>query len=157
MTMGLGDRARLTIAGHKGYGPNGFPAWGYPFVCHTWHAAQIQQHYYIFGIGFQKLYSLGINTLVVLLSSIFIDTKLTKYSTCSMLLALVYYLQPVHNLAVNIRVLGCKNMVFVSYGVCSVQYMTHLLLVNCLLSFTMYLQSLSLNFCHDHSKCDPHL
>jgi len=30
LTMRVGEKARLTIAGHKGYGPQGFPAWGYP-------------------------------------------------------------------------------------------------------------------------------
>lgn len=28
LTMKQGEIARLTIAGHKGYGPQGFPAWG---------------------------------------------------------------------------------------------------------------------------------
>ncbi|XP_064389395.1 uncharacterized protein LOC135337391 [Halichondria panicea] len=28
MTMKLGEVAKITIAGHKGYGANGFPAWG---------------------------------------------------------------------------------------------------------------------------------
>ena len=31
MTMTKGERAVLTIAGYKGYGAQGFPAWGYPF------------------------------------------------------------------------------------------------------------------------------
>ncbi len=31
MTMKLGEVAKITIAGYKGYGANGFPAWGYPF------------------------------------------------------------------------------------------------------------------------------
>ena len=29
--MSLGERAKLYIAGYKGYGQAGFPAWGYPF------------------------------------------------------------------------------------------------------------------------------
>ncbi len=28
LTMRLGERAKLTIRGDKGYGPAGFPAWG---------------------------------------------------------------------------------------------------------------------------------
>ena len=28
--MALGEKAKLYIASDKGYGPNGFPAWGYP-------------------------------------------------------------------------------------------------------------------------------
>ena len=31
LTMAQGEVAQLTIAGHKGYGAQGFPAWGYPF------------------------------------------------------------------------------------------------------------------------------
>jgi len=30
LTMRQGETSRLAIAGHKGYGPQGFPAWGYP-------------------------------------------------------------------------------------------------------------------------------
>jgi len=30
LTMRQGESSRLRIAGHKGYGPQGFPAWGYP-------------------------------------------------------------------------------------------------------------------------------
>ena len=30
MTMSLGEKARLIIAPHKGYGAGGFPAWGIP-------------------------------------------------------------------------------------------------------------------------------
>ncbi|KAK2190240.1 hypothetical protein NP493_85g02017 [Ridgeia piscesae] len=30
MTMKKGEIAKLTIAGHKGYGAKGFPAWGIP-------------------------------------------------------------------------------------------------------------------------------
>ncbi len=30
MTMSLGERAKLYIAGFKGYGSGGFSAWGYP-------------------------------------------------------------------------------------------------------------------------------
>ena len=30
MTMCEGEAATLTIAGFKGYGAGGFPAWGYP-------------------------------------------------------------------------------------------------------------------------------
>ena len=33
LTMCQGEVARLTIAGYKGYGAQGFPAWGYP-LCH---------------------------------------------------------------------------------------------------------------------------
>ncbi len=33
MTMKLGEIAKITIAGYKGYGASGFPAWGYPLVC----------------------------------------------------------------------------------------------------------------------------
>lgn len=32
MTMKLGEVAKITIAGYKGYGANGFPAWGYPLI-----------------------------------------------------------------------------------------------------------------------------
>ena len=32
LTMRKGEVAKLTIAGHKGYGAQGFPAWGYPFL-----------------------------------------------------------------------------------------------------------------------------
>jgi len=32
LTMKMGEKAQLTIAGYKGYGAQGFPAWGYPFV-----------------------------------------------------------------------------------------------------------------------------
>lgn len=28
--MALGEKAKLYIPSHKGYGANGFPAWGYP-------------------------------------------------------------------------------------------------------------------------------
>jgi len=28
LTMAKGEISKLTIAGHKGYGPQGFPAWG---------------------------------------------------------------------------------------------------------------------------------
>ena len=31
LTMSKGEIAKLTIRGDKGYGPQGFPAWGYPF------------------------------------------------------------------------------------------------------------------------------
>jgi FKBP-type peptidyl-prolyl cis-trans isomerase len=31
LTMSEGEVAQLTIAGYKGYGAQGFPAWGYPF------------------------------------------------------------------------------------------------------------------------------
>ena len=30
MTMTLGERSKLYVAGHKGYGAGGFPAWKYP-------------------------------------------------------------------------------------------------------------------------------
>lgn len=30
LTMKKGEVAKLTIAGHKGYGDRGFSAWGYP-------------------------------------------------------------------------------------------------------------------------------
>ena len=30
MTMSLGERAKLHVAGHKGYGTGGFSAWGIP-------------------------------------------------------------------------------------------------------------------------------
>ena len=30
MTMSLGERSKLYVAGHKGYGAGGFPAWKYP-------------------------------------------------------------------------------------------------------------------------------
>ena len=32
LTMRQGETSRLRIAGHKGYGPQGFPAWGYPLL-----------------------------------------------------------------------------------------------------------------------------
>jgi len=32
LTMRQGEVSRLTVAGHKGYGPQGFPAWGYPLL-----------------------------------------------------------------------------------------------------------------------------
>ena len=31
MTMSLGEKANLHIAGFKGYGAQGFSAWGYPY------------------------------------------------------------------------------------------------------------------------------
>ena len=31
MEMRRGETSKLTIPGDEGYGPNGFPAWGYPF------------------------------------------------------------------------------------------------------------------------------
>lgn len=30
MTMKLGEKSRIAMVGDKGYGPNGFPAWGIP-------------------------------------------------------------------------------------------------------------------------------
>jgi len=32
LTMRQGESSRLTIAGYKGYGDQGFPAWGYPLL-----------------------------------------------------------------------------------------------------------------------------
>ena len=32
MTMAQGEKANLIIAGYKGYGVKGFPAWGYPYT-----------------------------------------------------------------------------------------------------------------------------
>ena len=32
MTMKKGEISKITIAGNKGYGAQGFPAWGYPFT-----------------------------------------------------------------------------------------------------------------------------
>ncbi len=34
MTMRQGEVAKIAIAGYKGYGASGFPAWGYPlYLC----------------------------------------------------------------------------------------------------------------------------
>jgi len=40
MTMKKGEIAKLTIAGHKGYGAKGFPAWGYPFLIFIYHISE---------------------------------------------------------------------------------------------------------------------
>ena len=32
LTMQEGEKARLTIDSELGYGSNGFPSWGYPFI-----------------------------------------------------------------------------------------------------------------------------
>ena len=38
--MKKGEIAKLTIAGHKGYGAQGFPAWGYPFLIFIYHISE---------------------------------------------------------------------------------------------------------------------
>jgi len=65
LTMRQGETSRLTIAGHKGYGPPGFPAWGYPLFhscCIFWFML-----YYILSICKFEMYTVSQKTSLTFL------------------------------------------------------------------------------------------